>query len=214
MARIVKKISDPYSIIATNAAPTCFTVGEASTTNAEVVINGNLTVIGVHSTIESTNTVIYDNIITLNAETAPTATPTLNAGIEVDRGNQPTVTLQWSESVHRWQITNNGSLFEDIMTKVVDDPAPQLGGNLNVNGWTITSTANNIILAPAANTQINSALQLQELNAPITAAIPGFGLLAAGVPGGGQTGLYVTNSAVSNFELVTKKKAIIYALIF
>ena len=55
---------------------------------------------------------IADNILTLNAAINQTGTPTMNAGIEVDRGNQPNVALLWNETVQAWQFTNDGSTYE------------------------------------------------------------------------------------------------------
>ena len=227
MARIVKKLSDPYHFIAINGQETNLVVGNYSTNNANVVINGNLTVSGKQTTIETNITVISDNIITLNSKS--TATPRY-AGIEVDRfygtPSQPTVQLVWDESIDRWTLTNDGTLYTQISSQfagnieyfnsVVDDPSPQLGGNLDVNNFTITSLANvSIILSPGVggNTEIDSVLQLKEV-APLTANISGYGLLAAGNVKGGGTGLYVTHSASIDQELITKKKAIVYSLIF
>jgi hypothetical protein len=53
-----------------------------------------------------------------------------------------------------------------------------------------------------------------ELNTPLVAPITGFDLLFAGATGSGKTGLYVTNSASINEELITKKQAIAFSLIF
>jgi len=57
---------------------------------------------------------IKDNIITLNAAIGQSDTPLFNAGIEVDRGNQPNVSLIWNESNQAWQFTNNGTTYESL----------------------------------------------------------------------------------------------------
>ena len=43
-----------------------------------------------------------------------TSTPTLNAGIEVERGTSTNVDIRWNESTDKWQFTNNGSTYVDL----------------------------------------------------------------------------------------------------
>lgn len=224
MSRIVKKISEgsEYLIVAANAAPTTFTVGEWLTMNANVSINGNLTVWGTQTTISSTDMAIADHIITLNAGT--TGIPTENAGIEVDRGDENNATLIWNEAVDRWQITNDGGATwgniatisgASYMSDLIDDLSPQLGGNLDVNGQTITSTSGmNVIISPDLNTQFETPLQLKEILIVPSTSIAGYGLLFAGQISGGDTGLYVTHDAVTTQELITKRRALFNAIIF
>jgi len=231
--QIVKKISDPYLLYASNQASTQFTVGKASTMNAVVTINGNLNVIGTQTTISTVNTEIQDNIITLNAGLAANAAPTgLMAGLEVNRGagdvGSPggfagNAKLLWSDVDHRWQLTNDGVTFLNIATAgssgnyisdVVEDLTPQLGGNLDINGHTITSVAGNIVIAPFAYAQIDAPIQIKEVSFVPTTSVPGFGLLYAGPVQGGGTGLYISHGPVMDQELISKKKAILYSLIF
>jgi len=90
---------------------------------------------------------------------------------------------------------------------VVEDLSPQLGGALDVNGFDITSLAG-INLAPTTAVNI--------VNTPLTITTPSDTTsIVAGSPLGGATGLYVTtltNSTPS--ELITKRKAIVYSIIF
>ena len=231
--QIVKKISDPYLLVAKNQESTQFTVGKETTMNAVVTINGNLTVMGTQTSISTVNTEIKDNIIILNAGLAANAAPTgLMSGLEVNRGagdvGSPggfagNAKLLWSDVEHRWQLTNDGTTYQNIATAgasgnyisdVVEDLSPQLGGNLDVNGQTITSVANNVVIAPFANAQIDAPIQLKEVSFIPPTSIPGYGLIYAGPIKGGGTGLYISHSAVMNQELISKKKAILYSLIF
>jgi len=82
--------------------------------SSDVFIAGNLTVEGTRTTVNSTDLYIADNIITLNAGTV--GAPVLNAGIEVDRGDEPDVSLRWNESLGRWEYTTNGETFTKILT--------------------------------------------------------------------------------------------------
>jgi hypothetical protein len=80
----------------------------------DVTITGNLVIIG-NTVYANTQTVlIADNIITLNAAIDQTSAPTSNAGIEVDRGNQPNVSIIWNETTDKWTFTNDGTTYSDL----------------------------------------------------------------------------------------------------
>ena len=176
----------------------------------EVRIPGNLTVSGTTTSVETTNTEIFDNIIRLNA--GHTGAPTLNAGIEVERGDETDVQLRWNETFQKWQITNDGSTYGNIVTAaatsyitdVVDDLTPQLGGNLDVNGQTILAASGNVPIE--GNIQINNSLGTPS-------AVTNASVLYAATPGSAGSGLYIQNSSVTGDELVTKSKAIVFSLI-
>lgn len=104
-----------------------------------LTINGNLIVAGNTTSIDTTNTVIWDNIITLNANLSPSTAPTLNAGIEVNRGSSANVALRWNEAVKNWQTTVDGTAYGNIITT-----STGLTGNLNLNGYRIYDTASNM----------------------------------------------------------------------
>lgn len=99
-----------------------------------VTVNGNLVVTGNTTSVQSTNTIIVDNIITLNGNVSAATSPTLNAGIEINRGSSANVQLRWNESYDKWQLTNNGSTFGNIATT----------GNIDLTGLTIYDTANSV----------------------------------------------------------------------
>jgi len=214
MANIVKKVSGPYKIEAQPDAKTQVTIGMVSRNDAELIVNGNLTVFGTQTTINSTNTDLVDNIITLNAGVDANIAPIADAGITVNRGSSPSATLLWNETTDTWQI-NDGATVKNIatstgtgfLTNVVEDLSPQLGGALDVNGFSITSLSN-INLTPTTAVNI--------VDVPLTITTPSEATtIAAGSPLGGATGLYVTTLSNSNpSELITKRKAIVYSIIF
>ena len=80
----------------------------------DVTITGNLIVSGNTVYANAQTVLIADNIITLNAAINQTGAPTMNAGIEVDRGNQPNVGVIWNESTQKWTFTNDGSTYSDL----------------------------------------------------------------------------------------------------
>ena len=82
------------------------------TISNNLTVTGDLTVSGNTTTINTANLFIEDNIILLNS--GETSTPTLNAGIEVERGTSTNVDIRWNESTDKWQFTNNGSTYVDL----------------------------------------------------------------------------------------------------
>ena len=70
-----------------------------------VVINGNFTVLGTETIINTEELYVEDNLITLNS-TFTAGTPTLNAGFEVLRGDEPSVEMRWNEANNWWEVTN------------------------------------------------------------------------------------------------------------
>jgi hypothetical protein len=213
---IVKNVSAPYTIYTINR-------GDPVTIDADaVLVNGNLTVLGNTFLGNVTNaqveqTYIADNIISLNAGT--TGTPVLNAGIEVNRGNQPNTILYWNESLKQWQVTNDGSTYYNVVatttgnTRVVDDTSPQLGANLFTNNYAITNITGNIFLDPGTQVTLNGNLSMQMVSNTDPA---GYNTITASVPAAGGTGLFVTtgDGTTTNEELISKKRAIVYSIIF
>lgn len=218
MARIVKKISDPYAIEAKTGSLTQVDIGAVSRNDAVLTIHGNLVVMGTSTSIESTDTFITDNKLTLSKglDPATAMSGNIRSGIEVDRGVLPKTAIVWNENTKKWQLTNDGVNYSNLatamlgsgyITAVIEDTDPYLGGNLNVNGFTITSSTD-IVLTPASGLQIKESTSI-----PSTNTI-GHSTLYASAPEGGGTGLFVINANESNQELITKKKAIVYSLIF
>ena len=83
------------------------------TTTGNLVVGGNFTVNG-NSTILNTETLtVEDNTIVLNS--GATGAPSLNAGIEVERGSSTNVLLRWNESTDKWQVSENGTDYYDII---------------------------------------------------------------------------------------------------
>ena len=223
MARVVKKVSGPYVIEAHSGTPTQMAIGAVSRNDATLTVHGNLVVRGTSTSIQSTDTYIADNRLTLSKGLDPVvaAASNIKTGIEVDRGELPNVSILWNESTKKWSLTNDGvnftniatSQYGDYLTAVIEDPAPVLGGNLDTNTKTITSTTN-VVIAPTGNTQVDSVLQIKKGATAPTADVPGYTLIQAKDTGGGGSGLYVTNTAEIDQELITKKRAIVYSLIF
>jgi hypothetical protein len=82
------------------------------TISGDVNVTGNLSVTGTTFYANTEQLLVKDNIITLNSNV--TGSPTLDAGIEVNRGSETNTVLKWSESNHAWQFTNDGINFFKI----------------------------------------------------------------------------------------------------
>lgn len=110
---------------------------QAETFSNNVTIQGDLTVSGTTTTVNSNELNIADNIITLNSDLANNVAPTQNAGVEVNRGSSSTVAIRWNEGNGNWEFTNDGTTYENINA---DHPINDL---TDVN---ITNLQNNQIL--------------------------------------------------------------------
>ena len=70
----------------------------------DVTIDGNLTVTGTTTAVESANTTITDNIIVLNQDEVGAGVTLGTAGIEIDRGTADDAQLVWEEVTDTWQL--------------------------------------------------------------------------------------------------------------
>ena len=111
----------------------------------DVSVTGNLTIIGQTIYANTTTALIADNIITLNAAIGQASAPTVNAGIEVDRGSSANVLLLWNETTDKWQFTNDGSTYFDVADAGRLDSVFSLAngtaGVANTDYTTISATA-------------------------------------------------------------------------
>ncbi len=87
-------------------------------TSAGVVVAGNMTVNGTTTTVNSNTVSIADNIVTLNSDA--TGSPSQNAGIEVERGDEANVQVRWNEGSDKWTFTNDGAVYHPIAVNTDD----------------------------------------------------------------------------------------------
>lgn len=191
-----KRVNDKYTITA-----------------PDVVINGNLLVVGSTANVSATNTEIKDNIIVLNKGETGNGITLGTAGISVDRGTGANVSIVYTQSANVWSLTNDGVNYFPIasvggggfLTQVSDDTSPELGGNLDVSIYSIFSgTANVTIDATVRMVSPGSISNVQPGDCT---------LFYANTVQGGGTGLYVNNSQSLQQELITKDKSIFWSLV-
>jgi hypothetical protein len=78
-------------------------------------VGGNLNVTGTINSVNTTQVNIVDNKINLNTDF--TGTPTVDAGIRVERGTGADVEVLWNEADDRWTLTNDGTNYHAITRK-------------------------------------------------------------------------------------------------
>ena len=101
------------------------TFGGLLITNTAVV-RGDLIVAGTTTTVNSSQVDIGDNIIVLNANEA--GTPSLDGGIEIERGTDSNKSLLWDEAADKWTVgsetfvaaTFQGNLTGNVTGQVSD----------------------------------------------------------------------------------------------
>jgi len=90
------------------------TIGGVKTFSDNMIVNGDLTVSGTTTTVNSETVTIADNIIVLNSNA--TGTPTEDAGIEIERGTSSNVQLIWNETADVWETVSTKLKVGDLPT--------------------------------------------------------------------------------------------------
>jgi hypothetical protein len=195
-----------------------------------VFVTGNLTVIGNTTTVTSNNLTISDNVIVLNRGESGAGVTKGNAGILIDRGTQIAAQLQWAESYKTWQVSGNSAVFANILvsstgnvglTRVQDDPAPALGGNLVVGAYALISNTNivvsgNTLVFQANTNSVFGNIQVNYLGAnTVVTAGSNSTVMYGKTTFSGGSGLWVINPTISAAdELITVNKALAFGLLF
>lgn len=82
------------------------------TISNNLVVTGDLTVSGNTTTVNTEQLNVEDNIITLNS--GVTGAPTLNSGVEINRGTSTDVSILWNETTDKWTFTNDGTNYANF----------------------------------------------------------------------------------------------------
>jgi len=90
-----------------------------------LTVTGNLTVSGTTTTLNTDTLAVEDNIVVLNSNI--TGTPTLDAGIEVERGDYTNAKIFWKESANAWYLATPGDSGAAASEAVI-----ATGGSVNV----------------------------------------------------------------------------------
>ena len=224
----IKRVSDSYTI----SAPV-------------IVFDGNVQINGTNSVVDTITTVITDNTITLNSGETGAGVSTLGttAQIVIDRGSLPDVALRWNESTATWQVTADGSLYQDIITGSGTVAAAGNVGEVQYNSAGVIAAEANFNYDAAANylyvgnVQLgNGSLSNIATNGDLSLSANGTGTInmssvaamdyQGSTPGStaSKTKLYAATpgaatsgvyfvNTVDSDELVSKKRAIMFGLV-
>lgn len=110
-----------------------------------VVISGNLTVSGTQTIVNTETVTVNDNIIVLNNNSA--ATPSEDAGIEVERGSRTNTFINWDESAFEWTARIQGSSSNDTTgytgrLATIERASTGSSGSINTAGAMFINTDN------------------------------------------------------------------------
>ena len=104
MSRIVKIQDDSYKLSVSNNGTITLDTGNQV---GNVIVTGNLTVLGTQTTVETTNLDIEDNIIVLNKGETGDGITEIRSGIRIDRGTFEDAELYFDESL-LWRNLQSG----------------------------------------------------------------------------------------------------------
>ena len=98
-------------------------IGQSVATSAnptfnDLTVDGNLTVSGTQTIVNTTSLSIADNLMILNSDAS--GSPTENAGLQVNRGSSDDVFFQYNETSDKWQFTNDGSTYVNLVSTTSD----------------------------------------------------------------------------------------------
>lgn len=234
-----KRISDQYTI-----------------SSPSIVLDGNVTISGTTTSVDTINSTIEDNIVTLNKGELGSGVTEGSSGIEIDRGSADDASWLFVEADQAWRAQVGSSLVpikagdpidnDDLVTKSYLLSTPSIAGGANGevqfnnagsldgdstfkwNGTTLSIQDIAITTGSIASTTTNSDLEIfangsgklylrsvvrleNEVSDPVS--VVGSNLFYAKTPGNAGSGLYFTSTADSD-ELVSRKKSILFSLIF
>ena len=127
------------------------------TIGGALTVTGDLTVNGTTTTINTDTLAVEDNIVLLNKNV--TGTPTLDAGLEIERGDYTNAKIYWNETANAWYLSTPGD-----SSGSATDAAITTGGSINLFGTisdgsnTATPDSSNDTLTFAAGTGLSVAV--------------------------------------------------------
>jgi hypothetical protein len=136
MSKVVRVQGGDYRIVVgSQGNPGTIYLDTSPNTNrtfpqGDVVITGDLTVLGKSTIVQSETLAIKDNIVYINQGETGNGVSTLGttAGIEIDRGNATDVSILWDENLNLFKFVDANDNFTPIAT----DSIITRGGDLHL----------------------------------------------------------------------------------
>jgi hypothetical protein len=142
----VESISNGDSNIVFSASSGSVTANLAAnvTIAQNLTVTGDLTVNGNTTTLNTETLTVEDNIILLNKNV--TGTPSLDAGVEIERGDYTNAKIYWNETANAWYVStpadSGASATESAIAlagNVTLEDAAIVSGNANVTSGNVTA---------------------------------------------------------------------------
>lgn len=201
-----KRIDGDYVISTTNS--TDYVVFNTHT----VEINGNLDVVGNVTYINVSELDIKDPFVILNASN--TSTYSSNSGILTHKTSTDFAGMRYNNTANEWQFTSSTDSTGASGTWAALTAAAA-GSNTTVQFNNNNMLAGNVAFTFDYTTKrlaLNGTFGVAYNSAPSTVA--NTVIVYSSTPSNGGTGLYYVASASNSDELISRGKALIYALIF
>jgi hypothetical protein len=107
----VTSVTGTANEVTVSASAGAVTIGlpDDITIGGSLTVTGDLTVSGSTTYLNTATLQVEDNKVVLNSNA--TGTPTVDAGIEVERGDAPNAELFWDESEGKWTASNGSAAY-------------------------------------------------------------------------------------------------------
>ena len=176
-------------------------------TGGEITINGNLTITGTTTTVNTETINLADNIININSNLDAGVAPTQDGGISINRGNEVAKTLLWNETTDKWTVgaeTFVAGAFEgDVAwSSITGKPDPvvtvTLSGDVTGTANTTLTDLGNGTISVATTIAANSvALGTDTTGNYVAGNTAGTGISITGTAGEGWSPT-ITNTGVTS----------------
>lgn len=147
-------------------ATSTFVDVSGDTMSGDLVIQGNLTVTGETTYVNTQTLLVGDNIFVLNSDLDGATAPSQDAGMEVNRGSAANVSVLWDEAADKWTFTNDGTIYQSIVGNTslesvaasANGYAVEVGASGNAYANLVSLSANNYagFMANAVNAWANT----------------------------------------------------------
>ena len=188
------------------ATPT-IAIGQAVATSSNVTfanltVSGDLIVSGTTTSINTETVTVDDNIIVLNNNA--TGSPTVNAGIEIERGSSTNVVLRWNETSDKWELTEDGATFKDIATEAYVD-AQAIASLDDIGNVTAPTPSSGDFLKYSGAAWVNDAIDLgtDTTGSYVASLVAGTGVTLTNNSGESATPTVTIGQAVGTGDSVT-----------